>query len=93
MSCAPKANAPAATEALAKNQKPNAQIIQPHAAQRKSWAMLQARAALAGITLHRTTRQDGVKVYIVSRWALSREFPSLETVEEWLCQVTGGRNA
>jgi len=83
------AKAPGATEADATNQSTSAQIIGSTADQCKRWANLQARAALAGIAAHRIER-DGAEVYLVSRWALSREFTSLDDLERWLDQV-GGR--
>lgn len=34
----------------------------------------------------------GRDVYLVSRWAMSRTFDSLEAVSDWLNQVTGAKS-
>lgn len=61
----------------------------PTADDAKAFATLQARAALAGVVLHRTTRDDGRPAYIVTRWALTRELGSLDEVGQWLDRVAG----
>lgn len=88
-----KAKASGATEADATNQSTSTEIIGSTADQRKRWANLQARAALAGITTHRYDSQDGREKYLAARWSLSREFESLEALELWLADVKGGRDA
>jgi len=55
----------------------------------KEFHTLQARAALAGVVLHRFEDDRGRMAYVVSRWALTRELHSLEEVEQWLDRVTG----
>ena len=55
----------------------------------KLFATLQARCALAGATLHQLQNDHGSTVYIVSRWALTRELADLESVGVWLDRVTG----
>ena len=55
----------------------------------KQYATLQARCALAGVSLHRLENDHGNTVYIVSRWALTRELPDLDAVASWLDRVTG----
>jgi len=55
----------------------------------KQFATLQARAALAGVILYRVDDDHGDEVFVVSRWALTRELRSLEEVEEWLDLATG----
>lgn len=50
----------------------------------KRLATLTARAALAGVTLTTTDDDSGQRVYIVSRWALTRALPSLDAMEQWL---------
>jgi hypothetical protein len=57
----------------------------------KAFATTQARAALVGVTLYRTEDDRGRRAYIVSKWALTRELPTLEAVEEWLDRVVGRR--
>lgn len=59
--------------------------------QEKRLATLVARAALAGVTLHHTEGDFVPDLYIVSRWALTREFTDLDAVERWLDAVTGER--
>ncbi len=56
----------------------------------KRLATLRARAALAGVTLHVIENDHGKTVYIVSRWAMTRELADLDAVEGWLASVTGG---
>lgn len=58
----------------------------------KRLATLRARAAMAGITLCALENDSRETVYIVSRWALTRELPDLEAVSAWLEQVTGVRH-
>lgn len=55
----------------------------------KRLATLCARAALAGVTLHHTEGDFVPDLFIVSRWALTREFTDLDAVEKWLDLVTG----
>ena len=55
----------------------------------KQYATQQARCALAGVSLHRLENDHGNTVYIVSRWALTRELPDLDAVSAWLDRVTG----
>lgn len=52
-------------------------------------ATLSARAALAGITLYKTTVDQDRPCYVVSRWALVRQLDSLDAAEQWLDQVMG----
>ncbi len=59
------------------------------AAQTKAFATVQARAALAGVTLTRLEDDRGREVLIASRWALTRQFDNLPDVESWLDHVTG----
>lgn len=56
---------------------------------RKREATAQARAALAGITLHITTADDGRREFIATRWSLTRSFSDIGEVEGWLRAVTG----
>ena len=58
----------------------------------KQYATLQARCALAGVTLYSLENDHGNTVYIVSRWALTRELTDLNAVSAWLDKVTGVRN-
>lgn len=55
----------------------------------KRVATLCARAALAGVTLNVIENDHGQTVYIVSRWAMTRELADLDAVEVWLNRVTG----
>ena len=55
----------------------------------KQFATLQARCALAEVALHQLENDHGQKVYVVSRWALTRELADLESVGVWLDRVTG----
>jgi hypothetical protein len=58
----------------------------------KQFATLQARAALAGVQLLRSTDDRGREVFVASRWALTAQFASLAEVEAWL-QRFGGLSA
>ena len=60
---------------------------------RKRLATLCARAALAGVTLHHIEGDFVPSVFVVSRWALTREFTDLDAVERWLDLVTGKKAA
>jgi hypothetical protein len=62
----------------------------PTESAQKLFATLQARAALAGVVLLASTNDNGAPVYMVSRWALTRELPDLAAVQAWLDRVTGG---
>lgn len=54
---------------------------------RKRFATLQARAALASVAAILTEGDDGRPQIIVSRWALCRSFTSLDDLEDWLDRV------
>lgn len=56
---------------------------------RKRLATLTARAALSGVTLHHTEGDFVPHLFIVSRWALTREFTDLDAVGRWLDLVSG----
>lgn len=51
----------------------------------KAFATMQARAALAGCTLHRLASG----AYLLGRWNLSREFPNLREVSVVLDRIGG----
>ena len=55
----------------------------------KLFATVQARCALAEVTLHQLENDHGRTVFIVSRWALTREMADLDAVAFWLDRVTG----
>ena len=57
----------------------------------KRLATLRARCALAGVVLHQIENDHGKTVYIVSKWALTRELADLNGVSGWLEKVTGVR--
>jgi hypothetical protein len=52
-----------------------------------------ARAALAGVTVHRSQTESGQVEWIASRWALTRAFGSLSELERWLDTVAGRSSA
>lgn len=58
-------------------------------AAQKTFATLQARAALAGVTLYDIDGDFGTPVYVCSRWALTKSFDDLAAVEAWLDRVDG----
>jgi hypothetical protein len=51
---------------------------------KKRFATLRARAALAGFTLEAIEAEAGTRVFIVSRWSLTRELRDLAAVERFL---------
>ena len=57
----------------------------------KRLATLRAQCALAGVVLHQIENDHGKTVYIVSKWALTRELADLDAVSAWLEKVTGVR--
>ena len=61
----------------------------PESPDTKRFATLQARAALAGISLHRIERDFSPMVYIATKWALTRELRGLDAVEQWFDRVMG----
>lgn len=67
----------------------NAKTVPPAEALNKQYATLRARCALAGVMLHEIENDHGKTVFIVSRWALTRELPDLDAVAAWLDCVTG----
>lgn len=60
-------------------------------AEAKRLATATARAALAGITLRPIEDDGGRRVFIVSRWAFTRQLDSLDAVEAWLDLVCGAK--
>jgi hypothetical protein len=54
---------------------------------RKRVATLHAELALAGFTLSTTTDDHGEPLYIISRWALTRQLGSVEAVAAFARQV------
>ena len=55
----------------------------------KRLATLQARAALAGVVVNAMENDHGSKVFIVSKWAMTRELPDIDSLESWLQRVGG----
>lgn len=64
----------------------DAQALQ---AMEKRAATCTARAAIAGVSLHRLADDAGRPEWIATRWALTRAFHSLDDVEAWLARVEG----
>ena len=62
------------------------------AVDQKRLATLAARAALNGITLHHTSGDFVPNLFVVSKWALTREFTNLDDVQDWLDLVTGSKS-
>lgn len=76
------------TAATADNGSPAAEATPAAAScdpwQTKTFASLRARAALAGFTLCAMTVTDGLCLYLLSRWGLSRTLPDLAAVAVFL---------
>lgn len=88
MSAAYKSECPAATGQNAEKNTDTA-IIRHTDAPGKRFATLQAKCALAGVSLHQLENDHGDTVFVASRWALTRELPDLDAVASWLDRVTG----
>ena len=86
-----KSESPGATGQYA-NLKTNTASLTTAENSGKQLATLRARCALAGVTLYPLENDHGKTVYIVSKWALTRELADLEAVATWLDKVTGVRN-
>lgn len=56
-------------------------------AENKRFATLQARLALRGYVLVRSTDDNGGPLYIVSRWALTKQMAGLSEVEQFAERV------
>ncbi len=57
----------------------------------KLFATLQARAALIGVSLIRSEDERGHEVFIVSKWAMTRELSNSTDVEHLLERIGGER--
>lgn len=57
----------------------------------KRFSTVRALCALSEIALVRSTDDAGRPVYIVSRWAWTRELRTLDEVQTWLERATGRR--
>lgn len=55
----------------------------------KAFATLQAKAALIGVSLVRSTDEHDHEVFIVSKWAMTRQLDSVQQVEHLLSRMTG----
>ena len=69
--------------------KSNTNILTPAENLGRPFATL---GALAGIVLSAIENDHGETIYIVSKWALTRELPDLEAVSPWFQKVTGVRS-
>lgn len=55
----------------------------------KTWATLQARAALVEVSLVRSTDDRDRPIFIASKWALTTRLDSVEAVETFLRRIGG----
>ena len=55
----------------------------------KLFATLQAQAALLGVSLVRSTDENGHEVFIASKWAMCRQLDTSEEVELLLARMSG----
>jgi hypothetical protein len=53
----------------------------------KAIATLKARAALAEVALHVTVDDAGAPLFIVSKWAMTRQLHSLDELQAFLRQI------
>lgn len=56
---------------------------------RKRFATMQARAALAGVALSAIEDDRGHQVFIASKWAMTKELATLDDVEQLLVRIGG----
>jgi hypothetical protein len=66
-----------------------ASVTAPPDDQRKWEKTLQARAALRGIVVVRSTTDRGQPCWIATRWNLTKELASLHELSAWLDRVGG----
>jgi hypothetical protein len=64
---------------------PSADIVADHADDRKAFATAAAQAARCGCTLHELASGG----FLLSRWGMSRELPSLREVGDLLRRIGG----
>ncbi len=57
----------------------------------KAFATLQAKAALVGVSLVRSTDEHDREVFIASKWAMCRQLDTVEAVEQLLNRMNGER--
>lgn len=57
----------------------------------KTFATLQARAALVGVSLVRSTDDRDRTVFIASKWSMTRQLDSFEAVEVFLQRIGGSQ--
>lgn len=55
----------------------------------KTFAALQAHAAMAGHELRRHLVEDGGCRYVMARWGMHRDLAGLDDVRAWVEQATG----
>lgn len=55
----------------------------------KAFATLQAKAALVGVALVRSQDEVGREVFIASKWAMCRQFDSVDEVDRLLARMAG----
>lgn len=82
---APKSNGPDATNDRPAKETPPAAIFTEGDAERKRFANLAARAAIAGHTLQKLGSG-----YLLSRWGHVRHFVDLDNAEAMLRRIEGG---
>lgn len=85
MSRANETGADRANDCPGLNHKTHTETVVDLDAARKGFVTLQARAALIGCSLLKL--EDGT--YLLGKWGLLKEFPTIESVEEMLCRMEG----
>lgn len=55
----------------------------------KAFATLQAKSALVGVSLVRSTDDQDREIFIVSKWAMTRQLDNVEAVEKLLRRIGG----
>jgi hypothetical protein len=89
MSRLPKSESPAGAGLNANECIENGMIVGTADNERKRFATLQARAAIAGHEVRREPVDGGGWLYVMRRWGMRRELLSLDDVQAWLDGVTG----
>jgi hypothetical protein len=70
----------------------NAEASQRSTPKELDFARLRARAAVTNVMLYSAEDDQGDRVFVVSRWGLSRQLDSLQAASDWLDRVTGARS-
>lgn len=89
MSRTQKSESPVGAGPVAEMSFKNGLIVGTDDDERKRFATLQARTAIAGHEVRREPVEGGGWLYVIRRWGMRCELVSLDDVGAWLDRVTG----